>query len=86
MKPRNIKLHIEELVLDGFAPGDRYRIAGSVEREIARLFSEQGVPQSLSRGGEIERLDGGTFEAARGSKPKAIGAKVAQAVYGGMKR
>jgi hypothetical protein len=86
MRPRNIELHIEELVLHGFATGDRYRIAESVEREIVRLFSEQGVPQSLSKGGKIERLDGGAFEAVRGSKPEAIGAKVAQAVYGGLKR
>ncbi|MFZ3168354.1 MAG: hypothetical protein WA130_12115 [Candidatus Methanoperedens sp.] len=86
MKTANIKLHIEELVLHGFAPGDRYRIAEAVEREIARLFSEQGMPQSLNRGGEIERLDGGAFEAARGSKPEAIGAKVARTVYGGLSK
>ncbi len=86
MKPRDIKLHIEELVLDGFTPGDQYRIADSVERELARLFTEQGVPQSLSWGGEIAHLDGGAFEAARGSKPEAIGAKVARSVYGGLNR
>jgi len=85
MKKQNIELNIEELVLDGFAPGDRYRIAAAVERELAALFKEQGAPQSLIRGGEIE-LHGGAFEAARGSKPEAIGARVAQAVYGGMKR
>jgi hypothetical protein len=85
MKPGNIKLHIEELVLDGFPPGDRYRIADSVERELARLLAEQGVPQSLSQRREIAHLDGGAFEAARGSRPEAIGAKVARAVYGGMK-
>ncbi len=86
MKPANIKLHIGELVLDGFAPSDRYRIADSVERELARLFSEQGAPQSLSHGGEIAHLDGGAFEAAQGSRPEAIGAKVARAVYGGTNR
>ncbi len=86
MKPRNIKLHIEELVLDGFAAGDKYRIADSVESELARLFTEQGAPKSLSQGGEIAHLDGGVFEAARGSRPEAIGAKVARAVYGGLNR
>jgi len=86
MNPRNIKLHIEELVLHGFEQGDRYRIAEAVECELAALFAEQGAPQSLNRGGEIEHLDGGAFEAARGSKPEAIGAKVARAVYGGMSK
>jgi hypothetical protein len=84
MKPRNIELHIEELVLHGFAPGDRYRIGEAVERELARLFARQGTPPSLAQGGEIEHLDGRTFEVKPGSRAEAIGAQVAQAVYGGL--
>jgi hypothetical protein len=83
MRPRNIELHIEELVLHGFSQGDRYRIAEAVERELTQLFTEIGVPQSLSNGGEIERLDGGAFEMTHRSKPEGIGAQVARAVYGG---
>ncbi len=83
MMPKNIELHIEELVLHGFAPGDRYRIAEAVEAELTRLFAEQGTPQPLSNGGEIERMDGGTFEMTHSSKPEVIGAQVARAVYGG---
>ena len=86
MNKQNIDLHIEELVLEGFAPGERYRIAATVERELAALFAQQGAPHSLIRGGEIDRLDGGAFEAVQDSKPEAIGARVAQAVYGGLKR
>ncbi len=86
MNQRNIELHIEELVLHGFAPDDRYRIADSVECELVQLFAEQGMPQPLAQSGEIAHLDGGAFEAARGSKPDAIGAKVAKAVYGGLNR
>ncbi|VVB52078.1 Uncharacterised protein [uncultured archaeon] len=86
MKSRNIILHVEELVLHGFEQGDRYRIAEAVEHELAALFAEQGAPQSLNRGGEMEHLDGGAFEAAQGSKPEAVGAKVARAVYGGLNR
>ena len=44
MKPGNIELHIEELVLNGFGPVDRYRIGVAVEVELARLFAEQSVP------------------------------------------
>ncbi len=86
MNPRNIELHIEELVLHGFASGDRYRIAEAVERELAAQFAEQGVPQSLAEGGEIVNLDGGAFQVAAGSKPEVIGAQVAQAVYGRLNR
>ena len=46
----NIELHIEELVLHGFEPGDRHRIGEAIERELARLFAEQGTPPSLAQG------------------------------------
>ena len=86
MNQKNIKLHIEELVLHGFAPGNRYRIAEAVERELARLFTEQGTPPSLTHGCQVDKLDGGAFDMAQGSKAEIIGAQVARAVYGGLSR
>jgi len=86
MRPGNIELYIEELVLRGFAPGERYRIGDAMERELIRIFAEQGTPPSLAQGSEIERLDGGTFEVKPGSRAEAIGVQVAQAVYGGLSR
>ena len=83
MKPVNLELHIEELVLRGFAPGDRYRIGDAMERELARLFTEQGTPPSLGQGHEVARLDAGPFEVkASCSRAEMIGVRVAQAVYG----
>ena len=84
MRPANLELHIEELVLRDFAPGDRYRIGEAVECELARLFDEQGVPPSLARGSGIERLDVGAFGVAHGSKSEAVGAQAAQAIYEGL--
>lgn len=85
MMPQNIELHIEELVLHGFAPGgDRYRIEEAVQQELKRLFAEQGVPRSLAGGGDIGRLDAGAFEMEAGAKPEAIGVQIAQAIYGGL--
>ena len=86
MTPKNIELHIEELVLSGFAHGDRYRIAEGVEQELSRLLADRGVPQSLAQDGEIASVDGGSIEVAQGSRAEAIGAQVAQAVYGGFRR
>lgn len=83
---KRIELHIEELVLHGFAPADRHRIGDAVQRELTRLLTEQGMPASLVQRGEMARLDGGAFEIARGSRSEAIGAQVAQAVYGGLSR
>ena len=83
MRPRAVELHIEELVLHGFAPGDRHRIADAVERELARLFAEQGVPRALQSGFESPRLDAGSFNFAPDSRAETIGAEVARAIYGG---
>ena len=81
-----IELNIDELVLHGFAPGDRHRIGEAVERELTRLLTDRGVPQSLERGGEIASMDGGAFEVAPGSRAQVVGAQVAKAVYGGLRQ
>ena len=86
MTRHNIELHIEELVLHGFAPGDRYAIGEAVQRELTRLFAEQGVHPALAKGRQIERVDGGAFHVRRGSRADAIGTQVAQSVYGGLKQ
>ena len=86
MMPKNIELHIEELVLHGFAPGDRYRIGEAVEQELSRMLADRGVPQSLAKGGEIASVDGGAFEVVPGSRAEVVGVQVAKAVYGGLRR
>jgi hypothetical protein len=86
MKPAKIELHIEELVLHGFARGDRYRIGEMVERELSRLFAEQGIPSTLHASLERTRFDAGAFHVAANSTPETIGSQVAEAVYGGLKR
>jgi len=86
MMVRRIELNIEELVLHGFSPGDRYRIGEAVEQELSRMFADQGVPQSLERGREIANMDGGAFEVATGSRAQVVGVEVAKAVYGGLGR
>ncbi len=83
--PPAIELRIEELVLHGFAPGDRHRIGEAVERELARLLVERGLPTGLARGADLSRHDGGSFAVAPGAGAEAIGARVARAVYGGLK-
>jgi hypothetical protein len=82
----NVRLHIEELVLHGFAPGDRHRIARAVETELSRLFQEEGVPPGLADGGWMASLDCGSFEVASGAGPQHTGARVGQAIYRGLSR
>ena len=82
----NLEIYIEELVLQGFDPSDDRGIGDALERELARLIADQGIPSSFKLSGEIDGIDGGAFEMAPGSGAKAIGNKVAQSVYGGLRR
>jgi hypothetical protein len=78
---KNVELRIEELRLQGFAPADRYRIGEALERELDRLFTEQGVSPRLNQEREAQHLDGGVFELQPHLGAEAIGAQVAQTVY-----
>ena len=80
-----INLHIEELVLHGFAPGDKLAISEAVERELARLISEQSGFPNLSENTSRDRVEGGNFRMADPAKPAAIGAQIAGAVLGGIR-
>ena len=84
MKPSRIEVTIDELVLHGFAPGDRYAIAAALEKELARLLSEQGVAPALMRAGDTERIDAGSISLATGPQANIVGVQGAKAVYGGL--
>ena len=84
MKPKSIELYIEQLQLEGFSPGDRYRIGVAVERELMRILGEKGLPSSLSR--QTHHHQNHTAaKMSLGSNPPAetVGAQVARAIYGG---
>jgi len=82
----HIEIHIDELVLYGFAPADRWRIGQAIEHALTRLFAEQGLPPALAMGGELARIDGGAFHVTTGTAAEGLGAQVAQAVYGGLRQ
>ncbi len=77
----SVEVHIEELVLHGFAPGDRRRIAGAVEQELTRLIGEGGLPESFENPLVLERLNAGAFHVPAAAKAQATGTEIAKAVY-----
>jgi len=79
--PAAVELHIEELVLTGFAPGDRYPIGDAVERELARLLADRGVPGVDGASIALDKVDAGKFKVAQGARPQAIGGQIAEKVY-----
>jgi hypothetical protein len=77
----SVDVHIEELVLEGFAPGERHRIAAAVQQELARLISQGGVPQSVENPAALARLDAGALHIQAGAPARTTGAKIGAAVY-----
>jgi hypothetical protein len=82
----SVELHIEELVLHGFSPGDRHRIGEAVQHELTRLLTEEATPPALAKSAAIDRLNGGTFQTTSVPRPEATGAQVARAVFRGLQQ
>jgi hypothetical protein len=82
----SIQLRIEGLVLDGFSPGDRYRIAEAMQGELAQLLADPITRASLAAPRETAQLGGGSFRVAANSKPEAIGVQVAQSLQRGLEQ
>ena len=86
MTQRNIELEIEQLVLHGFSPTDRDRIAEAVRTELTRQLAEHGAPKSLERGGRIGQLDAGAFDVKPNSGADTVGIQVAHSIYKGLQQ
>jgi hypothetical protein len=76
-----IELHIEELLLDGFDPRDRYRIADQIEQSLARTLSDANAGFA-SRSQNIDRLDAGALALKRNAPAREVGSSVARAIAG----
>ena len=80
MNPREIEVRIDELVLHGFAPEARWRLADALQGELHRLISEHGVPAAWQI--SPERLDAGRVAATPKTNPQTAGEQIARAVHG----
>jgi hypothetical protein len=85
MKQPRVELVIDQIVLHG-VKADPRATRRALERELTRLFHEQGVPSSLQRSAVLSRLDAGRVSVSPNAKPGAVGRQVAHALYGGLKR
>lgn len=80
MSGRRIELAIEHLVLEGVRPADANAVGEALERELARLVRERGVPDAA-----IEDVAGevpASITSRAGESPSALGARLADAIYG----
>jgi hypothetical protein len=81
-----VEVHIEELVLDGFAPLAAKRVGDAVERELALLVATRGLPTPLHADRSPASLDGGTFPLVACVDDRALGARIAGNAYRSLAR
>jgi hypothetical protein len=84
MSPREIEVRIDELVLHGFAPETRWRLAAALQGELHRLISEHGVPAAWQT--SPDRLDAGGIPATPKTNVQTAGEQIARAVHRGPTR
>ena len=87
---RTIEVNIDELVLHGFPPGDRYAIADAVQQELSQLVTAQiaseGMPASWGDNSQRAYVNAGSFNVSAGEKSSSIGNQIAQSVHRGLTR
>jgi hypothetical protein len=79
----DVTIHIERLVLDGFAmnAAEAGRVRLAIELELARLFTEQGAPASLASIGSVPSMPAAGVQYAPQTSGADLGASVARSLY-----
>jgi hypothetical protein len=83
MKSPRVEILIDELVLHGFSPADRYAIGESLSRELQRLVAA-GNPGELAALGNVPELRAANIRLAADAKTQTVGAQIAAAVHGSL--
>ncbi|MFI1729730.1 hypothetical protein ACH40E_10925 [Streptomyces acidicola] len=83
-EPREIRVDIGELVLDGFGSSvDPRRVSAAFERELTRLVREQGVPLAADGTVSMDALSG-LPPLPVGLSARRLGQELARAVHAGL--
>jgi len=83
VSPR-VEVTVDELVLHGFQPSERYAIGDAFQQELERLFAGAGLGPAFRRDAELPRLDAGRVSLSPRAQPASVGTQVARAVHGAM--
>ncbi|MEA2490141.1 MAG: hypothetical protein QOH21_1933 [Acidobacteriota bacterium] len=84
MKRRPVRIHIQELVLHGIDPRERHAIGDAVQAELRAALAAQRLDPREGRA--IERVDGGTVRVRPRTHMRGLGAQIAGALRGALRR
>lgn len=79
----NVHLHIERLVLDGFAldAADGPAVQAAVQAEVSRLLAEQGLGEGFRQGGALAYVRGADLQPPAAPGAGALGREIGAAVH-----
>lgn len=79
----SIHLHIERLVLDGFAldAAQGPAVQAAVQAEVSRLLAERGLGDEYRQGGALAYVRGADFQPPAGPGPEPLGREIGAAVH-----
>ena len=86
MKPKTINLHIDKITLDGIGSLNRSQLEVSLQKELHRLITSQGLHGSLNQTTSIDHVSANPISIDNRVREKKLGHQIAQSVYRGMKR
>lgn len=78
----NVELYIDELVLDGFDPSDRYRIGDALETELRKLLLKEDIAAVHQADLEYDNVEASPIQLESNPSARAVGSGVAGALHG----
>ena len=85
LKPAEIRLHIDQLILSGVPVSDRDALGDAIRGELTRLLSAGALPPALAHTRQIPSLNAGAVQVAS-PQPHALGTQVAQAIHSSLRK
>jgi hypothetical protein len=83
---RRVHLHVDRLVLRGFARADRDAIVRGLDAELVRLLSDAAVNGGFEAGSSRAALPPARFTVSPDAAPAQVGGAAARAVVDGVRR
>jgi len=79
----SIHLHIERLVLDGFAldAAQGPAVQAAVQAEVSRLLAEQGLGDGYRQGGALAYVRGADLQPTAAPGPEPLGRQIGAALH-----
>lgn len=82
---QDIEIYIERIVLEGFGNLNRRELNQYIQKHLTAMLAEQGLPQTLTDMGEVNKLNGGQIHLPSKQTTENIGISIAGGIYQGIK-